>query len=189
MARRGETRKRVLRTAADLFQRQGFHGTGLQQVIAESGAPKGSLYFHFPGGKEQLAAEAVGMSGEAIAGAIARLAEESEDTVAAMRALTELQAAGLEATGYERGCPIATVVLDAAVGSEPIRAACDAGFESWLALLEDRLRRDGFGEAEAASKAVLILAAVEGALVLARARHDVEPLRLVADELEGGLRR
>ena len=189
MAPRGETRKRLLRTAGDLFQRQGFHGTGLQQVLAESGAPKGSLYFHFPGGKEQLAAEAVEMSGQAIAGAIRHLVEQSEDTAAAVRALAELQAAGLEASNFERGCPIATVVLDAAAGSEPIRIACEAGFESWLEPLAERLRRDGFEDAEAARRAVLILAAIEGGLVLARARRDVEPLRLVADELERGLRR
>lgn len=189
MTPRGETRKRVLRTAGDLFQRQGFHGTGLQQVLAESGAPKGSLYFHFPGGKEQLAAEAVAGSGAAIAAAIARLVEQADDTAGAVRALADLLAAGLEASGYERGCPIATVALDAAAESEPIRAACDAGFERWLALLEQRLRDDGFEPADARGKAVLILAALEGGLVLSRTRHDTEPLRLVVAELEGGLRR
>src|SRR5687767_7261632 len=139
MAPRGETRRRVLRTAGDLFQRRGFHGTGLQQVLAESGAPKGSLYFHFPGGKEQLAAEAVALSGETIGAAIGRLIEQSDDTGTAVRALAELLGAGLEASGYERGCPVATVALDVAAHSEPIRASCDASFGRWLVLLEDRL--------------------------------------------------
>ncbi|MGW2312246.1 TetR family transcriptional regulator, partial [Actinomadura luteofluorescens] len=71
MTPRGETRERVLRTAAELFQRQGYHGTGLNQVLAESGAPKGSLYFHFPDGKEQLASESVALSGRAVGEALA----------------------------------------------------------------------------------------------------------------------
>lgn len=185
MAPRGETRERMLRTASDLFQRQGFHGTGLQQVLADSGAPKGSLYFHFPGGKEQLAAEAVSRSGRGIRDAIERLLASADDVSAAMAALAGLLAAGLESSGFERGCPVATVVLDAATGSELIRSACEESFGSWLDLIASKLRTDGLPADEAEARAVLILSALEGALILARARGDTQPLRLVAEQLRG----
>ena len=64
MARQSDARQRMIKSTARLFRRQGFHGTGLQQVLEASGAPRGSLYFHFPGGKEEIGETALTIAGE-----------------------------------------------------------------------------------------------------------------------------
>lgn len=175
MARRGETRERLLRTAAGLFQTQGYHATGLNQVVAEGRAPKGSLYFHFPGGKEQLAAESLALS----AGELhARLRG-----VNSLDAALELFATRLVASGFRDGCPVATVALDAAGESEQIRAASVAAYASWLEVLVDFLVRQGISAERAPGLATTVLAAVEGALLLAKTQRDVTPLRQVGADL------
>ncbi|OLF19134.1 TetR/AcrR family transcriptional regulator [Actinophytocola xanthii] len=181
MARRGESRERMLRAAARLFQRQGYGATGLNQVVEEGSAPKGSLYFHFPGGKEQLAAEAVSMAGAELGTAMAATAARAEDVGEAIMAVAELFAAELERSDYRAGCPVATVALDAAADSEPIRAACDGTYSSWLAGMAELLRRHRVEDAEAV--AVLVVSAIQGALLLARVRRDATVVRSTARQV------
>ena len=175
MAKRGETRERLLRTAATLFRTQGYHATGLNQVVAEGGAPKGSLYFHFPGGKEQLAVESVALS----AGEVHTTLGAADD----LEQVLELFAEHLVASDFRNGCPVATVALDAAGESEPIRKACATAYDSWQDLLVDFLVRQGIPARRAPGLATTVLAAVEGALLLAKTRRDVAPLRQVAADL------
>jgi TetR/AcrR family transcriptional regulator, lmrAB and yxaGH operons repressor len=180
MADDPNTRERILRIASGLFQRQGYHATGLNQVLAESRAPKGSLYFHFPRGKEQLAAEAVATRGRA-------LTEELRDAligpVAGLHAVTELLGAELVATGFRAGSPIATVALDVASDSEPIRAACVGAYRSLSDALTARFAEWGVPVARRQSLATVVLAAIEGALLLSRVRRDVTPLHEVAERI------
>ena len=175
MAKRGETRERLLRTAAVLFQTQGYHATGLNQVVAEGNAPKGSLYFHFPGGKEQLAAESLALS----AGEV----QERLRSVTDLDDALDLFAAQLVASDFRDGCPIATVALDAAAESDQIRTACATAYGSWRAVLTDFLVRQGIHMDRAPGLATTVLAAVEGALLLARTQRDVSPLRQVAADM------
>src|SRR3712207_744762 len=104
-----ETRGRAIETAADLFRRQGYAATGVAQVIEESATPKGSFYFNFPGGKEELGTEALRLGGSQLRAGIAALAQRIEDPAAFVRALADGLAAGLEESDFEQGCPIATV--------------------------------------------------------------------------------
>lgn len=171
MAKRGETRERLLRTAATLFQTQGYHATGLNQVVAEGRAPKGSLYFHFPGGKEQLAVESVALSAEHIRTSLRAV----DDLDAALELFAQL----LIASDFKGGCPVATVALDAGGESEPIREACAAAYASWREPLVDFLGRQGVPRERVSGLATTILAAIEGALLLARTQRDVTPLRQV----------
>src|SRR5437762_12056667 len=114
MPRRSDAKQRFVAAAIDLFQRRGYHGTGLNQIVAESGAPRGSLYFHFPGGKEELASEAVAEAGGVIAAGAAEALSQAGDPAAAVRQLAEFTATSLEQSGFERGCALATVTLDVA---------------------------------------------------------------------------
>jgi len=177
------SRERLLDTAVDLLQRQGYHGTGLIELLERSGAPRGSLYHHFPGGKEQIGAEAVARAGGQVAGAVAHLLRARPSVPDAVEALAGLLAAGLEASEYQRGCPVATTALEVTPCSEPIRAAVQASFESWLAPLRERLEATGFGPEQAAQRADLTIAALEGALVLARARQNADVLREAGRQL------
>ncbi|WP_338603499.1 TetR/AcrR family transcriptional regulator [Saccharopolyspora sp. SCSIO 74807] len=183
MATRGETRARVLVTARELFGRQGFHATGVNQVLAEAGAPKGSLYFHFPGGKNQLAAEAVGQGADELCRVIDEILARTPDPAQAVREFAALLAARLADSDFLDGCPIATVALDADADSESVRTACGAGYDRWLASIRDHLVQSGEDTAAAEELAVLVLSSLEGALLLARTRRDVAPLRQVADRI------
>ena len=93
------SRDRLLDTAVDLLQRQGYHGTGLNELLERSGAPRGSLYHYFPGGKEQIGAEAIGRAGEQVAAAVEHLLRTEPSVADAVEALAGLLAAGLEASG------------------------------------------------------------------------------------------
>lgn len=180
MAAHGETKQRVLETARTLFGRQGLHGTGINQVLTEGGAPKGSLYFHFPGGKQQLAAEAMAMSADQMATAISAAIAAAADPPAAVRAMTEALGQQLAASDFREGCPLATVALESA-DAEAVREACRGGYQSWLDLIAADLTDHGVDQP--AGLAVLILSCIEGALLLARVQRSVEPLQQVADRL------
>jgi AcrR family transcriptional regulator len=183
MAHRTDTRQRMLESAARLFHTQGYHATGLNQLVAASGTPKGSLYFHFPGGKEQLAAEAMRVSAQQLGEALRETAAAAPDPASAIGAVTELLSSALADSGFQLGCPLATVTLDAAADSEPIRQACAEGYESWRVLIADVLAGHGLTADRAEALATVTLASLEGALLLARASHDTAPLHAVASHL------
>jgi AcrR family transcriptional regulator len=177
------SRERLLDSAVDLLQRQGYHGTGLNELLERSEAPRGSLYHYFPGGKEQIGAEAIARAGDQVAAAVVHLLRAKPSVADAVEALAGLLAAGLETSDFERGCPVATTALEVTPRSEPIRAAVQASFESWLAPLRERLEAAGFDRLQAARRADLAIATLEGALVLARARQDADVLREAGRQL------
>lgn len=169
--------------AGELFQRRGFHGVGMADVIAASGAPKGSVYFHFRGGKDELAEAAIERAAGGLGDGIEHLFATSASVAEAVDRICGAMAATLEATGFERGCPLATVALETVATSDRLAAACARGFEGWQASIARRLERDGHDAADAAELAVLVLCALEGALILARAARDTAPVRSVAARL------
>lgn len=183
MPRASDSRARLVDATARLLWSQGFHATGLNQIVDESGAPKGSLYFHFPGGKEQLCVEALRSSGRRLTTAIESTFAAKDDTETAMRVLATGLAKHLERSEFREGCPVATVALEAANESEALRTVCDELFASWRGLISDKLRSSGMPRAQAASLATLILSAIEGGLILSRAQRSVAPLRSVAAQI------
>jgi TetR/AcrR family transcriptional repressor of lmrAB and yxaGH operons len=186
MADDPNTRERILHTASGLFQRQGYHATGLNQVLAEGKAPKGSLYFHFPRGKEQLAAEAVTAGGRDVRDELRDALAAAAGPVDGLSAVADFLGARLVATGFRAGSPIATVALDVAGESEPIRTACAAAYAAWGAELAEWFARWGVPADRRESLATVVIAAFEGALLLARVRQEVAPLHEVA-ELVGAI--
>jgi TetR/AcrR family transcriptional repressor of lmrAB and yxaGH operons len=182
MARRTDTRLRVLQTAAHLFRSQGYHGTGLNQVLAEGGAPKGSLYFHFPGGKEQLAVEAVELGGRRLCETITGLLASAPDVASGVDSVVTALADDLERSGFRHGCPVGPIAQDT-VDNEAIQRACAAAFASWHATVERALRAGGVPARAASDLATMVLAAVEGAQLLARSQKDATPLRSVGAQL------
>ncbi|WP_206785189.1 TetR/AcrR family transcriptional regulator [Amycolatopsis sp. MtRt-6] len=189
MVRRTDTRQRMLDTAADLFQTQGYHATGLTQLTTAGGAPKGSLYFHFPGGKEQLAAEAVRLSSERTGTLLEAILGDAPDPATGIDRTIDALAGFLTASDFQRGCPIATVALDAAAASDPIREACVDGYSSWHGILTGYLAGQGLSGERADELATIVLASIEGGLLLARTRRDLAPLRAVATHLHATLER
>jgi TetR/AcrR family transcriptional repressor of lmrAB and yxaGH operons len=173
----------MLDAAAELFRAQGYHATGLNQLVAQGGAPKGSMYFHFPGGKEQLAAEAMREAAGRVLEQLRAAAQGAPDAATAIALVIDALADELVATGFRSGCPLASVALDASSQSEPIAAACGEGYRSWRDAIAALLHRHGVAEEPAAALATVTLAAIEGGLLLARTDRDVRPLRQVRDHL------
>lgn len=168
-------RQRLVDTAARLFQVQGYHQTGLNQILAESQAPKGSLYHYFPGGKEDLAVAAVETSAAQVSAKLAEVIGKARSPAAALERVLQHFIAELEGSQYEKGCPVATITLEQAAQSARIRSACAAAYARWQADLETFLQQHGVRHAAALAEHFLML--LEGALLLSRARHDCQPLR------------
>jgi TetR/AcrR family transcriptional regulator, lmrAB and yxaGH operons repressor len=178
-----ETRSRLLEATSKLFRSQGFHATGLDEVLRKSGAPKGSLYHYFPGGKDQLAIEALQYVACQLEEMMSALLHSDGDPVNALQGLLALMTQQLAESDFRDGCPIAAVTLDVASDRESIREACQQGFQVWLRLFIEHLVNAGLSEARAKTVATLFLAAFEGGLILSRAQKSVEPLEAVASEL------
>lgn len=182
MARRTDTRQRMLDSAADLFHTQCYHATGLNQLVTAGGAPKGSLYFHFPGGKEQLAAEALEVSGARLGELLRQLLHAAPDPAAAIESVISALARNLIESDFRRGCPIAGVAMDA-TGSEPIRQSCAESYSSWQRIIAEYLVTQGIDGERAGALSVVALSAIEGALLLAKVNRDLAPLQAVTQHL------
>src|SRR5258708_35191481 len=114
MAKASDSKGQTLAAAARLFRRQGYHGTALHDILAAGGSPRGSLYFHFPKGKEEIGEAALTLAGEAVRQAIAHAAETSENAEAFPTRGSRGMASELEKSGYKGRCPIATTALETA---------------------------------------------------------------------------
>ena len=177
-----DARTRMIESAAALFREQGIDSTSFSDVLEHSGAPRGSIYHHFPGGKAQLAEETTRYAGEFIAAGLAAALAEKEPG----RALARFAAAWrelLRRSDYGAGCAILAATLEGDRLPE-VRDAAGAAFRSWQKLLADSLAQHGVPRARARSLATLAIAAIEGAVVLARAERSSAPLERVAGELE-----
>jgi AcrR family transcriptional regulator len=174
----GATRERIVEHSAELFRRQGFAGTGVKQIVAEAGAPFGSLYHFFPGGKEQLGEEVIRSSGAIYGQLIDAFYVPGADPVAATRAFFAAAAATLRESDYADACPIATVALEVSSTNEPMRQACADVFESWVELASERLIDAGLPRKRSRALAISLLASLEGAFVLARALRSTEPVEV-----------
>jgi len=183
MTARGRTRTRLLATAADLLHRQGYASTGLNQVLDESRAPRGSLYFHFPGGKEALMAEALAGAADGLTELLERMLAAAPSAEAALYLVVEYFRDQLERSNYQKGCPVATVALEQAATSGPLQAACSRAYRGWEGLIAGRLVRDGFTRPRADALAGFMLSTIEGALILCRAHRSTAPLVSASAEL------
>ncbi|WP_455402919.1 TetR/AcrR family transcriptional regulator [Streptomyces bambusae] len=166
----------MLDATQELIEAGGYLGAGLNQVIAASGAPRGSLYFHFPGGKDQLVGESVRRAGRAIGSDLEGLADSSTSVAEFVEAVLRHLGRRLEGSGWHKGCPVATVALETASINTSLQEACSEVYASW----EEALRARLAGHPDADDLAVTILALVEGALLLARTHRSLEPLDRVA---------
>jgi len=176
-------RERMIESAGTLLRERGLAGTSFREVLAHSGAPRGSIYHHFPDGKNQLVEEAVRAAGEA-GGALIAAGGAGGDPVAALRGFVALWVAGLEASDYEAGCPLVAVTTAAGADEPALRAAAAEAFAAWHGALAAGLRAAGLPRARARRLATTILAAVEGAVILCRAQHSGQPLKDTGAELE-----
>jgi len=178
-----DTRQRMIETAAVVMRERGVEATSFSEVIARSGAPRGSIYHHFPGGKAQLIEEATRYAGEYTASSIAN-ALWQDDPIAAIRAASATWLKLLRKSDFGAGCPVVAASLDPTQPSGAREAAGEA-FSRWQRALAEALEPHVLEPERARSLATLIISSIEGAVVLSRATRSLTPLERVAAELEG----
>ena len=181
MPRRSDSRSRMIETAFELFRRQGFRGTPFSQLVAESGAPSGSIHYLFPGGKEELAVATAVLAVEEVDRIVVAASAEAHDAGAFVRAMAEIVGRRLEESGYQAGCSIATMVLELTPQVEELRIAFDRAFDHTRGVLGAQFERYGYGPARAAALAAQQLSILEGSLVIARAARSLEPLHTAVE--------
>jgi AcrR family transcriptional regulator len=180
-ATRPTTRERIVEVSAELMRRQGYSATGIKQIVTAAQAPFGSLYHHFPGGKEQLGAEAIRTSGALYEQLIPAVFDPAPDLPTAVRMFFSGAAEHLRETDFADACPIATIALEVSSSSEVMREACAEVFERWLGAGVERFVAGGLCEERARELAVSMFAALEGAFVLARAARSTEALAVAGE--------
>lgn len=182
MPRADHSRGALIRSTGQLLRQQGYAATGLSQITADSGASIGSLYHHFPGGKEQLAEAALDTTASAVSTQLQQLLDSETDIASIVQ--TWLKALGAALQADERdGCPVAPTALESVAANPRLRAAAARAFVDWHRLLARRLRRDGWSRSAAETDANAVLSLVEGALLLARTSGTTAPLTAAARAL------
>lgn len=182
------TKERFVDMTARLMSRRGYAGVGLNEIVEKSGAPKGSLYHHFPNGKEQLAAEAVAWSAGLFAKTLEQEIGRAKSVADAIGNIAAIVAGWMERSGFRDGSPITIVAVETGAFIEPLRLACSAGYEAWTDLVARGLQREGRAPREAADLALWAVASLEGAIVLSRTQKSAEPLRRIGRLLQRSLR-
>lgn len=176
-------RDQIIQTTCELLELQGYHATGLNQIIQESGSPKGSLYHYFPGGKEELAAESLRRVGQIVLERIRQNLAEAADAAEAVEMFIQRIAASVEQSGFRAGGPITTVALETASSSERLREECQHIYAGWQAAFADKLISAGMDEIRARRLAQVIIAAIEGGIILCRTERSRTPLEAVAEAI------
>jgi AcrR family transcriptional regulator len=173
------TKQRIIDTTAGLLMRQGLTGTGLKQISKESGAALGSVYHFFPGGKDDLAADALRVAGRSYLVLIDDYFTGRDDLVEATIGFFDGAAAILEVTDYADACPIATVALEVASTNERLREVTAEVFQEWVDVGTARFSQMGIDEAIARELITFIIASLEGGFLLCRAAKNTEAMRMI----------
>lgn len=176
---KSSARARFINTTCALLEAQGYHATGLNQVVQESGSPKGSLYYYFPEGKESLAAEAVAHIGQSLAAHI-QLSLQEAVAAEAIPAFIRRIANQVEATQFQTGGPLTMVAMETATSSERINLACREAYDLLTAAFASKLIADGYPVERAYELAAFVITLIEGGTMLSRTYHSGEPLRRAA---------
>lgn len=178
-----DTRTRMLEATALLLRQRGYHGTSLNDILSASGAPRGSLYFHFPGGKDQLVVEVTRDSVEKVTQWLGEALAAERDPAVAVHHIYQSIARMLEDNQFTLGCPVAPVVLDSPADMPELAELCRSAFAQWIGLLQAALVGAGVPERRAYALALLVESSLEGLMVIARATRDRAPVLAVADEV------
>ena len=176
-------RNAIIDAAIALFRKKGYAATGLNDIVAASGAPKGSLYYYFPKGKASIAEAAVTEAGERVVATIREVAAGSAGTAELLRKHAALLAGWLAKSGFRDGCPITTVLLELAPGDRAVTVAGRKAYEARIGCLTESLLAGGHTQPRARALATLCTSAIQGSLIQARVERSKAPVLTTADEL------
>ncbi len=177
-------REQIIQTTCQLIEVQGYHATGINQILAESEAPKGSLYYYFPGGKDELVEEAIANTGDVITTRLREGLAADESAAQAVPAFLRQLAYYVAESGYQAGGPITAVAMEAASTNERLNTACRQAYQKWQTVVEEKLLANGYSPARSGQLASVVIALIEGAIILCRTERNTTPLLNAAAELE-----
>jgi TetR/AcrR family transcriptional repressor of lmrAB and yxaGH operons len=180
--KRGDTRTKMLISAAEVMRERGAAGVTIDEVLTRSGAPRGSVYYHFPHGRNQILAEALHYAGEAITADIDDAAARGAKVL--LRQFVDFWGRVLAESDFNAGCPVVAAAIGSAEDEVPLAAEAARIFAHWRTALTWAFVADGFPETDAESLSVMSIAALEGAVVLCRSARSNDPLHKVYDQLE-----
>jgi TetR/AcrR family transcriptional regulator, lmrAB and yxaGH operons repressor len=175
MVKKTDSRERMIAAARRLFREHGYLGTALSDVITESAAPRGSIYFHFPGGKEELATEVALLHAADVIANINRAAATTHSAAQLIATFIGRQRDDLVSSNYRQGCPVAPIVIESTPASDQLSDATRRAFQDLVTTLAARLTEKGLTHDRAVQLATNVWTSVEGALILGRVLRSPEP--------------
>lgn len=183
MSNKINTKEKFIETASRLFEIKGYNATGLNEILSQSGAPKGSLYYHFPQGKEQLALESINLAGEKIKNNIKNTLENIENPVEALILNIENIASIIDNEKKTRDISISLIALETYLTSEVLRKACEEIFNSLENIYAEKLIKSGMNKENAHELGETISAMIEGGIILSLTKKNGNSLRLIAKQI------
>ena len=180
--KRGGTRAKMLVSAAEVMRERGAAGVTIDEVLTRSGAPRGSVYYHFPEGRNQILTEALRYAGDAITASIDDAVDLGAKVL--LHQFVEFWERLLAESDFNAGCPVVAAAIGSADEERQLTAETGQIFGRWRAALMRAFVADGFDQSDADSLAVTSIAALEGAVVLCRSTRSTDPLREVHSQLE-----
>lgn len=165
------------------MEKQGYHATGLNELIRKSGAPKGSLYYYFPNGKEQIASEALLEAGRTVSERFRERTALESNSAKAIRDFLYMIAQRMEETKFYTGSTMTMIAMETVTKSKKINAACREGYTMLIDAFKEKMLAGGMEESKARGMAEMIIASVEGAIILSRTYQDANHLRRIADHV------
>lgn len=165
----------MLTAASSLFRARGYEGIGIAELLEKSGAPRGSLYFHFPGGKEEIGIEAVRRVGDVVTGQFRALSHTGVDMATFIERVFKTTAKGIKDRDYKASCPIAAIAAEMGTSNPALNDAVVKCFASWEREIADAATARGFTARNAADFASAMLSSIEGAMVVSKAQGSIAP--------------
>ncbi|MDQ0113837.1 TetR/AcrR family transcriptional regulator [Paenibacillus harenae] len=177
-------RERFIEATTRLIEMHGYHGTGLNQIIKEGGAPRGSLYHHFPNGKEELVSEAIDKLGQGVADQTRKILDSANSLSDGVYSIFLYLSKKFDDSDCVIAGSIASVALETSHISEKLRETCKRTYDSWRSAYEEMLLESGFSASRAAQISTFITASIDGAIILCRINRSSEPLMHIAREIK-----
>lgn len=177
------SRDAMIVTAMKLFRERGYEGVGMADLVRESGAPRGSIYFHFPGGKEEIAIEAIRYA-EAMVAERMRARRKAASMEAAIDEICQAWARATAESDFARGCGVGLIGLEMSATSPALREAAAQAFQTWRRLFAEIAESFGYAPAAAERIAGATMSSIQGAIVMGRTMRSVEPFADIAESLK-----
>jgi TetR/AcrR family transcriptional repressor of lmrAB and yxaGH operons len=175
MAKVSSAREDMLLAAVELFSARGYEGVGVAELLEKSGAPRGSLYFHFPGGKQQIGAEVVARVGAEVAARFRGLHDSGVDLDTFIVRVFKTTAKESKERCYEASCPMAAIATGFGNNDVKLAEAVRGVFDSWEAEIKNAAVARGISDANAAIFASAMITAIEGAFIISKAQRSSAP--------------